>query len=77
MSEHQPDRAPESGAEDLHHYRAFILDAAGQVLCTAALVAQDDDEAASLAGALVEGCAVELWDGLRFIEHFESAIASD
>ena len=31
---------------------------------------QDDDEAVERAKAMVDGHAVELWDGLRFIEHF-------
>ncbi|MHC2002855.1 hypothetical protein ACYQR9_20755 [Methylobacterium sp. CM6241] len=38
----------------------------------ARLAAEDDDRAIEAVKAMVDGHAVELWDGLRFIEHFPS-----
>lgn len=52
-------------------YRAITLCPDGNVLATHPLSAGSDEEAAQLASALVEDRAIELWDGLRFIEHFE------
>ncbi|GEP08038.1 hypothetical protein [Methylobacterium oxalidis] len=54
-----------------HRYRAFILDADGKVLRSDPLPARDDEAALRLAGALVDGHSVELWDGMRFIEHLD------
>ncbi|GJE54812.1 MULTISPECIES: hypothetical protein [Methylobacterium] len=54
------------------NYRAVLLRADGSVVFTSNLNAADDDEALGFAQAMVDGHAVELWDGLRFIEHFPS-----
>ncbi|MER2263723.1 hypothetical protein [Methylobacterium oxalidis] len=54
-----------------HRYRAFILDADGKVLRLAPVSAQDDEAALRLASAMVDGHSVELWDGMRFIEHLD------
>lgn len=54
-------------------YRAVLLGPLGQIVGLIALTARDDDVARQLAEALVDGRAVELWDGLRFIEHFAPA----
>ena len=43
----------------------------GSVLNTQRLQANDDEEAQAIARHLVDGHAVELWQGLRFIEHFK------
>ncbi|TXN00296.1 hypothetical protein FV222_11945 [Methylobacterium sp. WL103] len=51
-------------------YRALILLPDGRVLDTNSLMATNDDEAIRLAEAMVDGHAVELWDGLRYIEYF-------
>jgi hypothetical protein len=51
-------------------YRALILLPDGRVFDTHSLMADDDDEAITLAEAMVDGHAVELWDGLRYIEYF-------
>ncbi|KAB1071645.1 hypothetical protein [Methylobacterium planeticum] len=53
-------------------YRAFVLDADLTVLRIEHLAAQDDDTALDLARRLLSGHAIELWDGLRFIEHLDS-----
>ncbi|WP_336485676.1 hypothetical protein [Methylobacterium nigriterrae] len=63
-------------AANQRHYRAFVLDADGNVLRIEHLTVQNDDAAISLAGAMVEGRVIELWDGLRFIEHFEPSAAT-
>jgi hypothetical protein len=52
-------------------YRAFILDADETVLRIEYLPAQDDDTALDLARKLLDGRPIELWDGLRFIEHLD------
>ncbi|GEP11240.1 hypothetical protein MGN01_30850 [Methylobacterium gnaphalii] len=43
----------------------------GHVLDTIKLNASDDAAALSLARVLAEKHAVELWDGLRFIQHIK------
>ena len=52
------------------HYRALILSPSNYVLRTEHLSAGGDDEAFTIAQNMVDGHAVDLWDGLRFIEHF-------
>lgn len=51
-------------------YRAILLGPSGRIASLVNLVAADDGDALSLAEAMVDGHAVELWDGVRFIEHF-------
>lgn len=53
-----------------HRYRALMLDPSGRILSTTPISANTDDVAVTMAVALVDGHAVELWDGVRFIEHF-------
>ena len=58
-------------------YRAFILDADETVLRMERLCAQDDDAALDLAramltGVALDGHAVEIWDGMRFIDHLDA-----
>ncbi|WP_162560873.1 hypothetical protein [Methylobacterium durans] len=55
----------------LHRYRAFVLDADGRVLRSDPIAAQDDEAALNLASARVGSHSVELWDGMRFIEHLD------
>jgi hypothetical protein len=42
----------------------------GTVVNAMRLAVESDEEALERAKAMVDGHAVELWDGLRFIEHF-------
>ena len=51
-------------------YRALLLGSDGRVLRMEHLPVGDDAEAVRRARAFVDGNAVELWDGVRFIEHF-------
>lgn len=51
-------------------YRVFLLAKTGAVIGMVPIAVQDDSEAVERAVAMVDGHAVELWDGLRFIEHF-------
>jgi hypothetical protein len=51
-------------------YRALSLSKSGLILKSTPLMARDDDEALSLAMAMVRGAGIELWDGLRFMVHF-------
>lgn len=52
-------------------FRAFLIDAAGNIARLVSLVANDDLEASDLAQAMVASHAVDLWDGVRFIDHFD------
>ncbi|MCJ2046815.1 hypothetical protein MKK58_20070 [Methylobacterium sp. J-078] len=52
-------------------YRVILLRKDGAVIGAVPLSARDDDFAIAQAKSLVDGHAVELWDGLRFIEHFD------
>jgi hypothetical protein len=67
---------PPSGFSDLDkpltppRYRVLILDREGQVLRMERMEAGRDSEAVERARRLVDGHAIELWDGVRFIEHF-------
>ncbi|MHC2017317.1 hypothetical protein [Methylobacterium sp. CM6247] len=51
-------------------YRVLLLAKTGAVIGMVRISVQDDDEAIERAKAMVDGHAVELWDGLRFIELF-------
>ncbi|MCJ2083928.1 hypothetical protein [Methylobacterium sp. J-090] len=51
-------------------YRAILLGPTGRIASLVNLIAGDDKDALRLAEAMVDGHAVELWDGVRFIEHF-------
>jgi hypothetical protein len=54
-------------------YRVLHLSADGNVLMALPITAESDLEALTTAETLKRECAVELWDGLRFIEHFAHA----
>lgn len=54
-------------------YRVFLLASDDSVRDSVPLTAADDAEAMALAAAMVDGQAVELWDGVRFIERFGRA----
>ncbi|WP_243980463.1 hypothetical protein [Methylobacterium sp. E-045] len=51
-------------------YRAVLLAKSGAVIGMVRLSVQDDEQAIVRAKAMVDGHAVELWDGVRFIELF-------
>lgn len=51
-------------------YRVILLAKDGAVVSAARISVDDDESAIEAAQAMVDGHAVELWDGLRFIEHF-------
>lgn len=51
-------------------YRVLILSASGHVLLSEPLSAADDSEAMALARQRSGTATVELWDGVRFMEHF-------
>ena len=50
-------------------YRVIILGTNDSVLRVEPIAVETDDEALSQARAFVDGHAVQLWDGLRLIEH--------
>lgn len=48
-----------------------MIGADGRIIRTARLAAGGGDQALTPASALVDDHAVDLWDGLRFIEHLD------
>ncbi|TXN19420.1 hypothetical protein [Methylobacterium sp. WL9] len=53
-------------------YSVFLLARDGTVSNPVRVAAKDDADGREQARAMVDGHAVELWGGLRFIEHFPS-----
>lgn len=54
-------------------YRAIIVAKGGTVINAVRLQAHDDEQALQSAKSLMNGHAVELWDGARFVGHFPPA----
>lgn len=63
-------------ADSLPFYRAILIDGDGHTVSMYRIMAAGDGEAVSQAKALVDGHAVDLWDGVRFIEHFPAITPS-
>ena len=61
---------PAPSETDCTTYRAAFVDQDGRVSFTVLLFAPNDGEAKRKAKTMVDGHGVDLWDGLRFIEHF-------
>lgn len=53
-------------------YRVLMLTFEGAIVDNLPLSARNDDEAIGIAKSMVDGHAIELWDGVRFIDHFPS-----
>lgn len=53
-------------------YRLILLAKNGTVSASVPVAVEDDAQGRDRARSMVNGNAVELWDGLRFIEHFPS-----
>ena len=70
MSEEVPLRTDSLSEPRPPAYRAIIIAKSGTVINAWRILADTDEQATNQAKALVDGHAVELWDGLRFIEHF-------
>lgn len=70
MTDHPQSTAHSTSCVWPRAYRALVLEMDGQLVSMCALTAYDDAEATELAKAMLDGHAVELWDGLRFIQHF-------
>ena len=51
-------------------YRVHFLNSDNTIFRAVPLEAFDDNEASKLARRLMNGRALDLWDGLRFIEFF-------
>lgn len=54
-----------------HGYRAFVIGPDGHVIGRTDLHCTSEQEAKERAKQLVDGHAVELWEGPRMIERFE------
>ena len=67
---------PERNASKPLRYRAMVLDADGHVTLNVPLPVHSDDAAKTAALQLAEGSTVEVWEGLRLVEHFERGKAT-
>ncbi|GJD95406.1 hypothetical protein [Methylobacterium iners] len=63
LQAHEIDRA-----DGVRRYRAIMLHTDGHVLNAVSFSAFDDNAALTIAKSMVDGHAVELWEGTRFIE---------
>lgn len=59
--------SPEHGERG---YRATLVDQRGMVVSTVRIAAADDADACEKARALVDGHGVDLWEDMRFVDHF-------
>jgi len=55
----------------MHGYRAYAIGPDGHIVGRMDLFCSNDDDAKERAKKLVDGHAVELWDGARKIASFE------
>lgn len=51
-------------------YNAIVLDRTGRMLAYVAVPAKTDEDATGQVVSMLDGHAIDLWDGLRFIAHF-------
>ena len=63
------DPLPDPNEAVAREYRAITLAHDGRVREVRLLWAESDAEAIAQAETLVRDCALDLWDGLRFVEH--------
>ena len=52
----------------------MLIDVGGCPMATVPITASGDDEAIVRAMAFVDGHGVDLWDGVRFIDHFPARV---
>ena len=57
-------------------YRALSFACDGQAIRNTPLDARSDREAIQQARALAREIAIDLWDGLRFVDHFAARAAT-
>lgn len=57
----------------LIQYTAVMMGSDGRVLVSGHLLAIDDADAVAQAASFAKNCAIDLWDGLRFVERVEPA----
>ena len=55
----------------MREFRAYIIDGDGHITFRIDLVVQDEAEAREQAKLLVDGQAVELWEGATRLDRFE------
>lgn len=61
---------PVATKPDGHRYRVHFLNPSGMVLRIKPIEASSDELAIERAKQLMDGRALDLWDGLRFVETF-------
>ncbi|OSJ35151.1 hypothetical protein CT676_41850 [Bradyrhizobium sp. MOS001] len=55
----------------MREFRAYIIDGAGHITLRVDIVVEDEAEARERAKLLVDGRAVELWEGATRLDRFE------
>ena len=55
----------------MREFRAYIIDGAGHITLRVDIVVEDEAEAREKAKLLVDGRAVELWEGATRLDRFE------
>ncbi|KQO69386.1 hypothetical protein ASF22_01895 [Methylobacterium sp. Leaf87] len=70
MTDSESNRQGVTALRSAPRYRAFLLDMNGRILRERRIDALCDEDAISVAATMMDGRAIDLWDGLRFIEHF-------
>lgn len=68
---------PTTSQNDEARYRVTFVERDGQVSLTVMIFAPDDAEAKRTAKRMVDGHGIDLWDGMRFIEHYPPKTESD
>jgi hypothetical protein len=53
-------------------YRIYTLDLTGQILDAVTIECRGDDEAIAKTKQMVDGHALDLWCGIKFLGHFEA-----
>jgi hypothetical protein len=69
---------PLAGAAAMKLYRAYVLNAAGQIVGPPTeIYAHDDAEAMEKAAALTDGGEVQVWEGTRLVARLDRAPPHD
>lgn len=55
----------------MREFRAYLIDGAGHITLRVDIVVEDEAEARQRAKLLVDGRAVELWEGATRLDRFE------
>jgi hypothetical protein len=71
---HDVSKPPVAGRRGMTEYRAYTVGYDGHFIGFKPLVCMDDAEAMERTRQLIDGHAVELWSGVRFVARLEPKI---